>query len=276
MDNHTNILSVCTGIGGLDLGLRLAIPCARTVCYVEGEAYACSLLAEKMRTGEMDEAPVWTDMRTFDGEPWRGVVDCIAGGIPCQPWSTAGKHAGADDDRDLWSSFARIVGEIEPVYAFIENVPGIVQPSMGLRRIRRDLERMGYEVAAGLFTAAEVGASHKRERLFVLAYRQGERVQGLRASGEQECNPSPQETLPRRNGLPIFPPGPADADAWREVLEVAPHLAPAVESGVRSLADGFSAGLGEHRTDQLRAYGNAVVPLAAAYAFVSLYACLQK
>ena len=86
------ILSLCSGVGGLDLGLRVAQPNARTICFVEIEAFACAILAARMAENAMDPAPIWTNLKTFDGKPWRGVVDCITAGYPCQPFSVAGKQ----------------------------------------------------------------------------------------------------------------------------------------------------------------------------------------
>ena len=164
-----NVLSLCSGGGGLDLGLRLAVPAARVVCYVEREASAIALLVAHMQAGGLDDAPLWSDLRTFDSRPWRGVVDCIIGGIPCQPWSVAGKRRGADDERNLWPDTIRIIREIGPRIVFIENVGGIVRDGYE-RLIRPDLIEAGYKPAAGIFTAAEVGAPHRRERLFILAH----------------------------------------------------------------------------------------------------------
>ena len=159
------ILSICTGAGGLDLGVRLARPDARTVCYVEREAFAVANLVAAIQEGLMDEAPVWSDLATFDGGPWRGRVDWLIGGIPCQPHSTAGQRHGADDERDLWPDAARIIREVRPGIVFLENVPGI----MGYyhERIGPELRGMGYRTEEGLFSAAEVGAPHARERFFV-------------------------------------------------------------------------------------------------------------
>lgn len=164
-----NVLSLCSGVGGLDLGLGLAVRNARTVCYVEREAYCCEVLAERMADGCLDAAPVWTDLRTFDGRPWRGVVDCVIGGYPCQPFSVAGKRLAAADPRHLWPEVARIVREVEPSWCFFENVAGHLR--LGFEQVERDLRELGYVVAAGLFTAAEVGATHKRERLFIVGRR---------------------------------------------------------------------------------------------------------
>ena len=177
-----NILSICSGIGGLDLGVHMASEDARTICYVEREAFAIASLVEAMEAGRLDQAPVWTDLRTFDGLAWRGVVDTIIGGIPCQPHSIAGLQRGEDDDRDLWPDAARIIADVQPRRAFLENVPGI----MGYyhQRIGPDLRAMGYSVETGLFSASEVGASHQRQRFFILAHREsagaGQHSGGLR------------------------------------------------------------------------------------------------
>ena len=173
MDSRSfTVLSLCSGAGGLDLGLALAEPAARVVCHVEIEAFACALLAARMEEGIVDDAPVWTDLRTFDGRPWRGAVDCITAGYPCQPFSVAGKMLGEKDPRHLWPEVARIVSEVEPAFCFFENVSGHLR--LGFEQVHDDLRAMGYTVAAGLFTAEEVGAPHKRERLFILAYRHGD------------------------------------------------------------------------------------------------------
>ena len=93
------VLSLCSGAGGLELGLRLAEPAARVVCHVEIEAFACEVLATRMEEELLDQAPVWTDLGTFDGRPWRGVVDCLSAGYPCQPFSIAGRRKGTGDPR---------------------------------------------------------------------------------------------------------------------------------------------------------------------------------
>lgn len=94
-------LSLCAGVGGLDLGVRLAEPAARTVCYVEREAPAASILVARMEDGWLHPAPIWSDLASFDAGAWRGAVDCVVSGDPCQPNSVAGRGLGADDDRWL-------------------------------------------------------------------------------------------------------------------------------------------------------------------------------
>lgn len=169
---NLNVISLCTGGGGLDLGLELAIPTARPVLCVEREAFAVAHLVAAMQQGWLAEAPVWSDVTTLSGRQWRGRVDGVIGGIPCQPHSLAGRRGGSDDERDLWSDARRIIVQSGAWWVLIENVRGMLSAKPGLDpgalRVRRDLQRLGFRVEAGLFTAAEVGASHERERLFIL------------------------------------------------------------------------------------------------------------
>jgi DNA (cytosine-5)-methyltransferase 1 len=161
-------LAVCAGFGGLELGLRLVFGDAyRTVCFVEREAFAAASLVALMRAGLLDEAPVWDDMVTFDGRAWRGHVDLVSGGLPCQPYSVAGQQRGDADERAIWPRFIRVVREIRPALVLIENVPPFLA---WYRPIGDRLSRLGYEYQVGLFRASEVGAPHRRERLFILAH----------------------------------------------------------------------------------------------------------
>lgn len=175
------ILSLCSGAGGLDLGVHDALGGrARTVCYVEHETTACEVLATRIADGALDDAPIWTDLHAFDGRPWRGKVAGIIGGYPCQPFSVAGKRLGVNDPRHLWPSIERIIGEVEPGWCFFENVGGHLR--LGYWDVvRPGIERLGYRVAQGLFTAAEVAAPHQRERLFILAHAA---IGGQRERGE--------------------------------------------------------------------------------------------
>jgi DNA (cytosine-5)-methyltransferase 1 len=154
----------------LELGLKLVFGEGyRTACYVEREAYAAATLVARMEDETLDKAPVWDDIKTFRGRPLRGLVDIVSGGYPCQPFSVAGKMLGTKDPRHIWPHIAHIVEEVHPEWCFFENVAGHLR--LGFEQVQDDLRRMGFLVAAGLFTAAEVGASHRRERLFILARR---------------------------------------------------------------------------------------------------------
>ena len=125
-----------------------------------------------MEDAALDRAVVWDDLGTFDGRPWRGAVDILSAGYPCQPFSVAGRRRGAADPRHLWPHVARIIGECEPPFVFLENVAHHLR--LGFPEVAAGLVVMGYRLAAGLFTAAEVGAPHRRERLFILAHREGD------------------------------------------------------------------------------------------------------
>lgn len=162
-----NAVSLCAGVGAMDLGLQVAIGDAyRTVGYVEREAYAAAVLVARMGDEALDRAPIWDDLTTFDGKPYRGRVDLISSGLPCQPYSVAGKQAGHADERALWPHFVRIVEECEPALVFIENVPGFAKLFEPVWRRLRDL---GFEWAPPLLqTASESGAPHIRRRFFAL------------------------------------------------------------------------------------------------------------
>lgn len=166
-----HILSLASGVGMLDESVRLVVPGARVVCHVEREAYCAEVLAARAEEEGVAPPPCWSDLRAFDGKPWRGVVDCLTAGYPCQPFSYAGKRAGERDPRHLWPHVARVIAEVRPGVVFLENVAGHL--TLGFPVVRRELEGLGYRVTAGLFTASEVGAPHRRTRLFILAVDDG-------------------------------------------------------------------------------------------------------
>ena len=186
MDNteQFSCVSLCSGYEGIGLGLERVIPNLRTVAYVEVEAFAVANLVSKIEAGKLDAAPIWTDIKTFDGRPFRDRVHIITGGYPCQPFSVAGKRQGTDDPRHLWPYIERIIEAVEPVWCFFENVGGHL--SIGFPEVYRSLRLMGYSVEAGLFTAAEVGSPHKRERLFILAHSGCSQQRGIGGNGEKE------------------------------------------------------------------------------------------
>ena len=221
--SQTNHLSFCAGYGGIDLGLRRVLPGCRTVAYVEIEAFAIANLVAKMEAGELDQAPIWTDVKTFPAEQFHGLVDIISGGYPCQPFSAAGKRLGTDDPRHLWPFLRGAVRAIRPSRVFFENVEGHI--SLGLSTVLADLDEDGYEATWGIFSAAEVGASHQRKRVFIMA---NGKCAGLEGHAGDEQNPTGSErTGPDRSvgpsGVPQrFParPGQPQFD-WEEPRTVA-------------------------------------------------------
>jgi len=169
VDSTQNIISFCTGYGGIELGIRRAGVDVRTVVNVEIEAFCCANLAAKIEEGLMDDAPIYTDLKTFPAEIFRGKVHGIIGGYPCQPFSSAGKRKGEKDPRHLWPYIRSHVRAIRPLWCFFENVRG--HTTMGLWRVLSDLEEDGYRTEFGLYSAEETGAPHQRIRCFILAYR---------------------------------------------------------------------------------------------------------
>src|SRR5207237_7358310 len=160
-----NIISLSAGVGGLELGIALALHCrgeaARGICYVEREAPAAASLVASMEAGWLHPAPVWSDLATFDARPWCGLVHILASGDPCQDNSVAGKRAGADGARFLAPEVVRIADECRPDLVFRENVPG--NAGEQLAAIVPPLERLGYRVAAGIFSSAASGKPMRRE-----------------------------------------------------------------------------------------------------------------
>ena len=253
--DEDQILSLCSGIGGLDLGLadgmRAVGRSPRVVCLVEREAFAVSVMAHQMQEGRLDECPIWLgDLRDLplDELP---AIDWITGGYPCQPFSAAGKRLGEDDPRHLWPVILDLIGTLRPRGVFFENVAGHL--TLGLDRVLRDLAKSGFRCAFGLFTAEEVGAPHRRERVFILGVADAWSERGrLRDASGQNAEDARQ---PSRH------PWPARPDQQPNAMEPARTI-PSIRRGSYGLPD---------RVDRLRALGNAVVPQQAAKAFVTLW-----
>ncbi|MDG2214840.1 MAG: DNA cytosine methyltransferase [Verrucomicrobiota bacterium] len=176
-----NHLSLCSGYEGIGLGLKRVLPSCRTITYVEIEAFACANLVTKMEAGELDTAPVWTNVKTFDGKPFRGLVDILSGGFPCPPFSHASgdKRKADQDPRHLFPSILNVIQDTQPRVVFLENVEGIISAKLKgdewsdpagtpvLLHVCRELERRGYKTAWGIFSAEEIGAPMQRKRVFI-------------------------------------------------------------------------------------------------------------
>jgi site-specific DNA-cytosine methylase len=167
------VISFCSGYGGIERGLDLAGVEHRVLAYVEIEAFAIANLVAKMETGQLVPAPIFTDIKTFPAHLFRGCVDIITGGYPCQPFSAAGKRLGTEDSRHLWPYILDHIKAIRPVRCMFENVEGHI--SLGLREVIGDLESASYNSTWGIFSAAEVGAPHQRKRVYILANAEGQR-----------------------------------------------------------------------------------------------------
>lgn len=163
-----NELALFAGAGGGILGSKLLG--WKTICAVEYEPHAAAILAKRQDGGILQPFPIWDDVRTFDGKPWKGIVDVVSGGFPCQDISVANDEAiGLDGKQSgLWKEMQRIISEIRPSFAFVENSPALT--FRGLGRILGDFTEMGYNAKWGIFSAADIGAQHKRERLWIVAY----------------------------------------------------------------------------------------------------------
>lgn len=231
MSEPLNVLSLFAGIGGLELGLERAG--MRVVGQVEIDDYCRRVLAK-----HWPDVPRHDDVRTavdwWTSEP-RPRVDVVCGGFPCQPVSEVGQRAAQDDDRWLWPAFADVVRRIRPRYVIVENVPGLLDRGMG--DVLGDLACFGYDAEWSILSACAVGASHSRERLFVVAYPESERQQRGRDAAHTRPPLLASEGLRDRY-----------RGSWP--TEPKPH--------------GVAYGL-PSRVDRLRAVGNAVVPQVSEY-----------
>lgn len=247
------VLSLCTGYGGLEIGLSQALQNPLRVIAVEIEAYAVANLVAKAEAGKLAVEAVYTDVKTFPAKRFRGCFDILTAGYPCQPFSIAGKRQGADDPRYLWPYVAEIIEEIRPVWVWLENVAGHI--TLGFPQVYRNLRQMGYVVEAGLFTAVEAGCPFEGERLFVLATSNYEGFQNcMRIRNEEEF--SSTAGLRRKPwlvaGQGFF------SYEWERPREI--------ESGMGGATDGS-----DHWVDRLRLLGSGVVPAQAGIAFRTLY-----
>jgi DNA (cytosine-5)-methyltransferase 1 len=162
-----NELALFAGAGGGILGGKLLG--WTTVCAVEIEEYPRKVLLQRQRDGILGKFPIWNDITTFDGRPWKGLVDIVSGGFPCQDISAAGKGAGIEGERSgLWSHMARVVREVSPRFVFVENSPMLT--SRGLYRVLGDLAEMGYDARWCVLGADDAGAPHRRKRIWILGY----------------------------------------------------------------------------------------------------------
>jgi DNA (cytosine-5)-methyltransferase 1 len=159
--DFVNELALFAGAGGGILGGKLLG--WRTVCAVEWEPYPASVLCARQNDKVLETFPIWDDVKTFDGKPWRGIVDVVSGGFPCQAYSTAASGRNTADD--LWPEMRRIVADVAPTYVFAENVSRVA-----IDQAANDCESMGYKTRAISLSAKDLGADHIRERFWLLAY----------------------------------------------------------------------------------------------------------
>lgn len=244
MDTPTyRVLDLFAGIGGASYAGKL-IGNWRTVCYVEWDDYCRRVIQARIRDGIFDDAPIWDDVQTFDGKPWRGSVDIVTGGFPCQGFSVAGKQLREEDERNMWPDTLRVIGEVRPRFAFLENVPALITSGY-FGRIIGDLSEIGYDCRWTVISAADVGAPHTRKRLWILCWN----TNGIRFFGDK----IQKKLLPKTN-------------LWERSGFI--KLLASEKSRYKTDPEHnkISYGISDW-SEQLSGYGNAWVPVVAAYAW---------
>jgi DNA (cytosine-5)-methyltransferase 1 len=259
-----NELALFAGAGGGILGGHLLG--WRTVCAVEWEPYAACILAARQNDGLLPSFPIWDDVQTFDGRPWRGIVDVISGGFPCQDISAAGKGAGIDGERSgMWREMARIIHEVRPKFVFVENSPMLT--SRGLGTVLGDLAAMGFDARWGVLGAADVGAPHQRDRIWIVAESKLKRLE------RQRSQPG-QEKISEFGNSGSLADTKLSRTKWWKKQQIGSEKKWnrfrnfnwwKVEPNVGRVANGVAA-----RVDRLKAIGNGQVPLVAATAWEDL------
>lgn len=250
--------SLFAGIGGIDLGLEWGgWSCS---WQIEWDSWCQAVLAK-----HWPDVPRFGDITTVD---WGTVepVDLVVGGFPCQPVSIAGKRRAQADERWLWPEFARCIRDLRPRYVLVENTPGLLSANRGLAfgEVIGDLAALGYDAEWGSLQAAQVGAPHRRERIFVVAHAERARLQGSTGSRIANARRTPVESSsdvsnPIGQGL--------EGDDVRESRRQ--HADPAgpdwwtIEPDVGRVAHGLPRRLAGWRNASLKGLGNAVVPQVA-------------
>jgi DNA (cytosine-5)-methyltransferase 1 len=283
-----NTFHLFAGAGGGILGDLLLGHNPIGACEIE--QYPRDVLLARQRDGILPNFPIWDDVATLDGNPWRGSVDVLCGGFPCQDISAAGKGAGISGERSgLWKEYARLIGEMRPRFVFAENSP--LLRTRGLGVVLEDLAALGYNARWGIIGAGAVGAPHKRDRMWVLAYPTGAGLEGHDGNYSTESDQEPWASNSRsESGNGFWHTDPAevshsDLHEWsndcRNELgdkelsvtgkprKVHQPIAPGtqaqeipIEPCVGRVAHGVA-----NRVHRLKAIGNGQVPQCAAVAF---------
>lgn len=161
--------SLFAGIGGNELA-------AQWMGWENVFSVECDPFCQKVLRHHFPTTHHYGDIRKFDGTKYRGQIDILTGGFPCQPFSAAGRRRGTEDDRFLWPEMLRVIREIQPAWIVAENVRGITTQGGGVvfERVCAELEENGFEVQPFCIPACAVGAPHRRERMWFIARRRGE------------------------------------------------------------------------------------------------------
>lgn len=254
-----NVLDIFSGIGGFSLGLERAG--MRTVAFCELEPFCRRVLAK-----HWPHTPCYDDIRELTANRLRAdgiAVDVIAGGFPCQDISVAGKGAGIEGERSgLWSEYRRLIGELRPRYVIVENVSALL--NRGLERVLRDLAALGYDAEWHCIPASAVGAPHRRDRVWIVAYPGRERGEwrGSERGGQEAAGARNRAARSGQHALDVADANsPRRREQWWGVTIREELASPErgswwrAEPNVGRVAHGVPA-----RVDRLRSLGNAVVP----------------
>ena len=289
-------LSLFSGAGGGLLGTHLLG--WEPIGYVEWNEYCQRVIAARISDGFLPTAPIFTDVREFvqsgAAREYRGFADVVTGGFPCQPFSAGGKRAGADDERNMWPATIDVIREVRPRYAFMENVSGLLASGY-FGTILGDLAQSGYDCRWRILSAAEMGAPHRRDRLWIVAYSKGDNAGQcrlrLRNNGEGEnfqekewtdcwdklsgcgddmAHATSGESLEHTDGEGNKDIGGGSMDKSGGRKEKMSSKAWRSEPDVGRMVDGMA-----WRLDRLKALGNGQVPLVAATAWQLLTEGLQ-
>ena len=276
--------SLFSGIGGFDLAARWMG--WENVFYVERDPFCREVLAH-----HFPESQSFDDVKAFDATPFRGRIRVLSGGFPCQPFSAAGKRAGTSDDRYLWPEMFRIIREARPTYVVAENVRGLLSWNEGLvlDTVCADLEGEGYEVFPVVLPAASVNAPHRRDRIWIVAYRDNSGSRNPMPTdrdGTQEIGQGFKEFERGADGFYGDAPNACGAGArqnhgkgesrqvdqtrpptdWQDFPTVPPVCGG--DDGLPERLDGIT--FPKWRRESIKAYGNAIVPQVAYQIFQAL------
>lgn len=252
--------SLCTGYGGLDMAVEAFFK-AETIWTCEFDKYASQVIEKRINK------PNHGDLKKTD---WTKVepIDILTAGYPCQPFSHAGSRKGADDERHLWPYIKEIIGLLRPQFIVLENVRGHF--GLGFAEVLGDLTSLRYDATWRIVRASDVGAPHRRERIFVLAYAQSRRSRSkfIGVSSKYSRTRSITDTYGTQWRVPS-----SNEMSDREIpppLDQGKLNAKFVEY-MMGLPNGWVTDVGLSRTQQLKILGNGVVPQQAEYALKLLW-----